>query len=92
MEYRWKYVNTVREEIMETDGMGPPPRGSVVRDNGCGRLGRVMDHRCGKIQLRPLGGGLEWDAAPEELEPVSRDAALRAAVGQLNAASRTGLL
>ncbi|MFH8614199.1 hypothetical protein ACH4E8_03860 [Streptomyces sp. NPDC017979] len=70
-----------------------PTPGDVVLDAATHKVGRVMDQLCQLVQLRPLGGGLEWDASPHDLTPVPatepRTAdALRAAVAQVNAASR----
>ncbi|MFI1827094.1 hypothetical protein ACH41E_11710 [Streptomyces sp. NPDC020412] len=33
-----------------------------------------MDQMCWLVQLRPLNGGREWDASPDDLTPVSRTA------------------
>lgn len=47
-----------------------------------GRLGRY-------VWLRPLGGGREWDAAPERVEPMSAAEVLSARLALANAGSRT---
>lgn len=47
-----------------------------------GRLGRY-------VWLRPLGGGREWDAAPERVEPMSAAEVLSARLALANARSRT---
>ncbi|MFF4403712.1 hypothetical protein ACFY2W_21470 [Streptomyces sp. NPDC001262] len=41
--------------------------GSWVVDKGRGKIGRLMGHEGPYIQLRPPGGGREWDARPEAL-------------------------
>ncbi|KUL51641.1 hypothetical protein ADL22_05970 [Streptomyces sp. NRRL F-4489] len=61
-----------------------PAKGEIVRDLLRERVGRVMDHEDGCVQLRPLGGGVEWDADPADLEPVAVSAALREHVADLN--------
>ncbi|MGW0842072.1 hypothetical protein ACWD26_18225 [Streptomyces sp. NPDC002787] len=38
-----------------------------VRD---GRLGEVMGREGGYVQLRPVGGGREWDCPPDALRDV----------------------
>ncbi|MFI5863596.1 hypothetical protein [Streptomyces sp. NPDC051546] len=45
--------------------------GSVMKDTKAGRVGAVAGAGDGKIQLRPLGGGMEWDADPNDLERPS---------------------
>ncbi|MER6674723.1 hypothetical protein [Streptomyces sp. NPDC000983] len=48
-----------------------PPVGSCVVDTRSGRLGVVMGHEGPYVQLRPYGGGLEWDAAPESVRQAT---------------------
>ncbi|MGG2466002.1 hypothetical protein ACO0M4_40640 [Streptomyces sp. RGM 3693] len=61
-----------------------PAKGEIVRDRLRDRVGRVMDHEGACFQLRPLGGGVEWDVAPEDIEPVAVSAALSDHVAELN--------
>ncbi|MYT33529.1 MULTISPECIES: hypothetical protein [unclassified Streptomyces] len=61
-----------------------PGKGEIVRDRLRDRVGRVMDREGACFQLRPLGGGVEWDAAPEDIEPVAVSAALSGHVAELN--------
>lgn len=42
-----------------------PPVGSHVMDTRTGRIGIVMGHEGPYVQLRPYGGGREWDAEPD---------------------------
>ncbi|MGW3664012.1 hypothetical protein [Streptomyces sp. NPDC005141] len=56
-----------------------------VRD---GRLGQVMGHEGGYVQLRPPGGGREWDCPPEALAEAPPGEVLRARVRRLNAEGR----
>ncbi|MEU9603219.1 hypothetical protein [Streptomyces sp. NPDC048057] len=69
-----------------------PALGDVVLDAATHKVGRVMDRMCQLVQLRPLDGGLEWDASPHDLTPASppapRTTALSAAIAQVNAVSR----
>ncbi|GGK73556.1 hypothetical protein [Streptomyces flaveus] len=57
-----------------------------VRD---GRLGQVMGREGGYVQLRPVGGGREWDCPPDalgEADPGEADPGevLRARVRRIN--------
>ncbi|MFF5498312.1 hypothetical protein [Streptomyces aquilus] len=61
-----------------------PPVGTHVRDARDGRLGEVMGHVGGAVQLRPLGGGREWDCPPESVGPAPPEEVLRARVRKLN--------
>ncbi|AZM57440.1 hypothetical protein DMA15_03395 [Streptomyces sp. WAC 01529] len=42
----------------------------MVIDTARQRLGRVMDHQGARLQLRPPGGGREWDADPAYVRPA----------------------
>ncbi|MCM2390085.1 hypothetical protein [Streptomyces albipurpureus] len=69
-----------------------PELGDVVRDtSNKNRIGRVMGHEGPYYQLRPLNGGVEWDALPEHLVPAEQSDAMSAAVAEVNAHSRWGL-
>ncbi|WP_328871258.1 hypothetical protein OHT76_14665 [Streptomyces sp. NBC_00287] len=48
-----------------------PPVGSFVVDTRSGRIGVVMGHEGPYVQLRPCGGGREWDAAPEAVRKAT---------------------
>ncbi|MEU2930578.1 hypothetical protein ABZ636_36955 [Streptomyces sp. NPDC007251] len=65
-----------------------PRLNDVVEDTAAQRIGRVMGFVGTYVQLRPLGGGREWDAAPHALRPVTVDEALSASVAVANARSR----
>uniref|UniRef100_A0AAU2VHP9 Uncharacterized protein n=1 Tax=Streptomyces sp. NBC_00003 TaxID=2903608 RepID=A0AAU2VHP9_9ACTN len=52
------------------------------------RVGHVMDRWNGRLQLRPLDGGREWDVAPETVRPAPRAEVLSAAVALANQRSR----
>ncbi|WP_406384525.1 hypothetical protein [Streptomyces sp. NBC_01618] len=67
---------------------GSPRVGAAVHDTGSGRVGLVMGHQGSYIQLRPLGGGREWDADPARVRPASRDELLSAQLAAVNARSR----
>lgn len=56
-----------------------------VRD---GRIGEVIGREGGYVQLRPLGGGREWDCPPEALGDVPPGDLLRARVRRVNREGR----
>ncbi|WP_405794725.1 hypothetical protein [Streptomyces sp. NBC_01506] len=62
--------------------------GTVVHDELHNRVGEVRGNVGPYIQLRPLGGGLEWDTAPERLRLATARERLSAAVAAANAVSR----
>ncbi|MFF9753379.1 hypothetical protein ACF1FC_11300 [Streptomyces sp. NPDC014344] len=66
----------------------PPPAGTVVVDEHTSRVGVVMDHVGPYLQLRPVGGGREWDADPARVRAASSAERLRASVAAANARSR----
>jgi hypothetical protein len=70
------------------DTGGIPGVGGVVHDSVRDRVGRVMGHEGPYIQLRPLGGGREWDAAPGHLRTLTPAEQLSALVAEANARSR----
>lgn len=61
-----------------------PIVGSVARDAARDEVGEVMEVQEGRIFLRPLGGGREWDAVPEDIEQLSAgdEFAARSAAGR----------
>ncbi|MEU3252882.1 hypothetical protein [Streptomyces sp. NPDC006997] len=65
-----------------------PRLGDTVRDIEADRIGKVMGFVGPHVQLRPIGGGIEWDADPGNLRPVSPSEALSAGVSEANARSR----
>ncbi|MGV9558539.1 hypothetical protein [Streptomyces sp. NPDC003401] len=73
---------------MTEDAAGVPAVGEAVRDVGRDRVGRVMGHQGPYVQVRPLGGGREWDADPGLLRTLTRDELLSALVAEANARGR----
>jgi hypothetical protein len=59
----------------------------LVYDSGTGSLGYVMGHEGPYVQLRPPGGGREWDADPACVRPAA-EAERRTALHALDAGSR----
>ncbi|GAA2246327.1 hypothetical protein GCM10010145_11670 [Streptomyces ruber] len=62
-----------------------------MRDTASGRVGVVMGHEGPYLQLRPLSGGREWDAAPERVRPIDAAELMHARVAEANARSRADL-
>lgn len=62
---------------------------ALVVDTGHGdRIGYVKGHVGPYVQLRPPGGGLEWDADPEKVRPATDTEVLRARVTERNREGR----
>ncbi|MFH9864304.1 hypothetical protein [Streptomyces sp. NPDC017202] len=66
---------------------GLPAVGEAVRDTVRDRVGRVTGHEGPYVQVRPLGGGREWDADPGRLRALTQDELLSALVAEANARS-----
>ncbi|GEC06580.1 hypothetical protein SSP24_42350 [Streptomyces spinoverrucosus] len=60
----------------------------TVEETVTRKVGKVMGFEGPYVQLRPVGGGREWDAKPENLKPVTVSEGLSAAVAAANARSR----
>lgn len=65
-----------------------PAIGDTVEDTGRRKVGKVMGFEGPYVQLRPIGGGVEWDAELGKLRPLSLTEALSAGVAEANARSR----
>ncbi|WP_435846061.1 hypothetical protein [Streptomyces huasconensis] len=48
-----------------------PGIGELAKDNAKGRVGVVMAMIGGRVQIRPVGGGREWDAMPDDVATLS---------------------
>lgn len=64
-----------------------PETGDLVYDTATRKVGRVMGHVGPYVQLRPPGGGREWDAKGP-LRPATDAERLSAGVALANARSR----
>lgn len=60
----------------------------TVMDTLTKRIGKIMGFEGPYVQLRPIGGGREWDAQPDHLRPVTAEEALSDGVAEANARSR----
>ncbi|WP_353943922.1 hypothetical protein ABII15_21375 [Streptomyces sp. HUAS MG91] len=62
--------------------------GEYVIDVRDGRIGQIMATEGGCVQLRPPGGGVEWDCPPEAVAPAPVAEELRARVREVNREGR----
>ncbi|MEU1211896.1 hypothetical protein ACFYSH_00900 [Streptomyces sp. NPDC005791] len=71
---------------MTVEGLEPctPAPGTFAMDGRDGRVGRVMGRVGPNVQLRPPGGGAEWDCPPEAVRPAPPGLVLRARVREIN--------
>ncbi|MGW6054434.1 hypothetical protein [Streptomyces sp. NPDC055189] len=60
------------------------PVGALVVDTARMRMGCVMGHEGPYLQLRPPGGGREWDADPARIREAMGDEILRATVHEVS--------
>lgn len=57
--------HTPDSEGTSPDGVTQYEIGALVIDTARQRMGVVMGHLGGRLQLRPPSGGVEWDCTPE---------------------------
>ncbi|MCX5049071.1 MULTISPECIES: hypothetical protein [unclassified Streptomyces] len=65
-----------------------PAVGAYATDARDGRVGEVMGHVGGRVQLRPVGGGREWECPPEAVGAAPPEDVLRARVRSRNREAR----
>ena len=65
-----------------------PEIGAYAVDVRTGRIGEVMGRLGGRVQLRPVGGGREWDCRPEDVGEAAPAEVLRERVRRLNRDAR----
>ncbi|MEU0214328.1 hypothetical protein ABZ281_04115 [Streptomyces sp. NPDC006265] len=63
---------------------------TLAIDTARDKIGYVMGHEGPYLQLRPPGGGVEWDADPKKVRLATDTEALRARVTELNRAGHLG--
>jgi hypothetical protein len=68
-----------------------PGIGELAKDTAKGRIGIVMGELGGRVQIRPIGGGREWDAMPDKVVHPSAREELSARLAVKNGNSRDGL-
>jgi hypothetical protein len=59
-------------------------------DTRIGKVGEVIGREGPYVQLRPLGGGREWDVPPEDVRAATPRERLRAKVALANSGRRWG--
>ncbi|MGW0772163.1 hypothetical protein ACWD01_00590 [Streptomyces sp. NPDC002835] len=69
-----------------------PPIGSYVVDTRNGRVGRLMGESGPFLSLRPVGGGREWECAPDSVRPATAAERISATTAYVNARSRGDVL
>ncbi|MGW1883593.1 hypothetical protein [Streptomyces sp. NPDC001970] len=68
-----------------------PGIGELAKDTDTGRIGVVMGTVGGRVQLRPIHGGVEWDVMPEKVVALRPREELSARLAVRNGNSRVGL-
>jgi hypothetical protein len=68
-----------------------PGIGELAKDTARDRIGVVMGALGGRVQLRPIGGGTEWDVMPDNVVTPSPREELSARLAIRNGNSRDGL-
>ena len=62
--------------------------GTLAVDTRRDKVGEVRGHIGPYVQMRPQDGGLEWDARPEDVQPLSAAESLSIRVAEANRRSR----
>ncbi len=78
------------ESVLKS-GLSVPAIGTWVVDTSTDRMAVVVDVILGRLHLRRMGGGVEWDAAPEGVRLATEREVLSARVAEVNRRSRAGL-
>ncbi|MGW7358809.1 hypothetical protein ACWGI0_19775 [Streptomyces sp. NPDC054802] len=68
-----------------------PRIGDLAKDKANGKIGIVMGELGGRVQIRPVKGGLEWDALPDNAVPPSSREELSARLAVRNEMTRSRL-
>lgn len=76
--------------MLRPDSEELPAVGTVMVDEARDRIGEFQDELRGRFHLRPIGGGLEWDASPDHVRPATDEERMRARVRHENHRSRNG--
>ncbi|MEU8975429.1 hypothetical protein AB0D11_40515 [Streptomyces monashensis] len=63
----------------------------LAKDTGSGRIGVVMGKVGGRVQMRPVGGGVEWDARPDNVVTPSEQEKLTVRPAITSSDGRNGL-
>ncbi|MEV0011077.1 hypothetical protein AB0M10_29025 [Streptomyces sp. NPDC051840] len=76
---------------MASDQQARPGIGELAKDCRNGRIGLVMGEIGGRVQMRPVNGGVEWDAMPGDVTAPRAREELSARLAVKNNNSRIGL-
>lgn len=68
-----------------------PAIGELAKDQKTGRIGLVMGEIGGRVQIRPVSGGIEWDVMPGDVVAPKAREELSARLAVKNNNSRVGL-
>ncbi|MEU5888378.1 hypothetical protein ABZ835_16285 [Streptomyces sp. NPDC047461] len=68
-----------------------PGIGELAKDSARNRIGVVMGEVGGRVQIRPINGGTEWDAMPDNVVALTAREELSARLAMKNGDSRDGL-
>lgn len=68
-----------------------PGIGELAKDTASGRIGVLMDEVGARVQIRPVSGGVEWDAMPDNVVAPTAREVLSARLAIKNGNSRDGL-
>ncbi|WP_335932681.1 hypothetical protein [Streptomyces sp. PTD5-9] len=68
-----------------------PGIGELAKDQKTGCIGLVMAEIGGRVQIRPVSGGTEWDAMPGDVVAPKAREELSARLAVKNNNSRVGL-
>ncbi|MEV6590901.1 hypothetical protein [Streptomyces acidicola] len=68
-----------------------PGIGELAKDSASRRIGVVMGEVGARVQIRPIGGGIEWDALPANVVAPTAQEELSARLAIKNGNSRDGL-
>ncbi|WP_329216964.1 hypothetical protein OG352_13430 [Streptomyces sp. NBC_01485] len=77
-----------RDQPPSDPGSYEPRIDDIAVDAGANKTGRVVDFVGSRVWLRPVGGGIEWNARPEDLRPATTAETLSKDVAAANARSR----
>ncbi|MCX4882926.1 hypothetical protein [Streptomyces sp. NBC_00847] len=77
-----------RQAEAETAGL---ERGAIVYDPVARKVGELQDKAGPYVMLRPVGGGREWEADPEQIRPATDSERLSAGVKAANVRAERGL-
>ncbi|KES05341.1 hypothetical protein BU52_20530 [Streptomyces toyocaensis] len=76
---------------MASNQQARPGIGELAKDQQTGRIGLVMGEIGGRVQMRPMNGGIEWDAMPDDVVAPKAREELSSRLAVKNNNSRGGL-